>query len=407
MGDKNPHEFGAKLTFDLLRHWKVQAAATTLVALLATDVAVIENAHNSEAQSTLCEVDCGRIALASVLPDLPDESHPKPHKHQAELPSPPQPQASERQPKHAWLEAEQETLPAKSSPPPKKPLQALVGSVLSLLDRPKMRPPVHHKHHHPAKPQQLNPLKDLAGKIGIDDSFPQCDNKSLATKDHQHHRAAVRVAGLNEISLPSLMTPCLGLQKGKIKVSELDWLKGTAPKNRMVYSFAINPGRQSPLWLQDDRAPCRVNGPESCYEEYGRDYARENIKERLEPNAKAVGLKLPKGMMVWIDVEGPDYYQQGSAKAKQNNQAVVSGMIAEYNRLGYNTGIYTLEREVPEIFGSIDPSSKLHEQPVWLPTHGYSPKYACTQKAPGLGETVMVQDQTVVHGEVYDHDTGC
>lgn len=385
---------GEGLSFDPLR--SVQAKiAIAIGGLLAFDgYALAVQSHEAQPQGVVCiEQFCGQAAMLP-LPKPLETHHRHHHKHHAPKPAEthtPTPKPKPH-PTHQTHQPRPKPSPAHHVEAPQRPLAHVLAHVRQTLR------------------QALNPLLHLADKTGNDISFTDCSKKALPLP----HTGPLRIVGLTDFSSPGDANPCLE--------PELAWAKQTAPKNRMFYEFIdpkattfTSPDNSTNARYYQRLNPYVVAGQPSRLRRnwnQGWNEAMVTLDDNLLPKAQAVGLRVVRGEMMWLDVEGPDYYQHKTAMDQASNQALLEGMAAANENRGLRSGIYTIKSAWDPIVGSVESTSILYDEPEWRPTVeatalGFESCQLPSVTDPSKVLQVMTQGQEKYHHTTYDTVDGC
>lgn len=177
----------------------------------------------------------------------------------------------------------------------------------------------------------------------VDASYPQCQKQQKQLRDNNlpvnSDYVVVGINGGRETNTDTCLADLL------------DWANQSGKLN--LYVNTANPGVSNPS-------------------QYGWKVAKADIEQRLLPATKAADLSQDPASYgtVWLDVEGANSWQAGSAKAQAQNVKVLEGMAAYFEHVGLNVGIYSANSPGYSMFhsivGQIPASSNLNGLDNWL-----------------------------------------
>lgn len=211
--------------------------------------------------------------------------------------------------------------------------------------------------------------KNSPTPVGNDISYPQC-NKTYPKGQ------AFGIVGVNG-GLANTTNTCLG--------SQLLWshksVGGTNQVKAQLYVNTANPGGlNTPSWPQNNTDPvgnvtsnpygtCDGSDSLACAWQYGWNRAVEDVQIRFLPAAQAVGVNTnPASYPWWLDVETVNTWKSGSTLAYQSNVADLEGMVAYFQSIGANVGLYSTSYQWGQIVSTaVTPGSNLNGLNSWLP----------------------------------------
>lgn len=249
--------------------------------------------------------------------------------------------------------------------------------------------------------------KTTSSPLGIDISYPQCDQK-LPTNQ------AFGIVGVNG-GLATTANPCLS--------DQLRWaaksVGGTSQEKLQLYVNTANPGGLgTESWPQDNFDPagnfvitpyqgCTGGDTLSCAWQYGWNRAHEDVNKWFPPSAVQAKIDQdPTKYIWWLDVELENTWKTGKSTFDYlSNIAVLEGMAEYFSSRNIRTGLYSTAYQWGEITGNIiSTDSRLVGLPNWRPG-GYSlttAKQACDVK-PLTKDGKVVLAQYISRGLDYNY----
>ncbi|MEX0881345.1 MAG: hypothetical protein WEC17_01570 [Candidatus Saccharimonadales bacterium] len=207
-------------------------------------------------------------------------------------------------------------------------------------------------------------------KLGNDISWPQCGKKLPSGQ-------AFGIVGVNG-GIATTTNPCLA--------DQLLWAANSTgaanqPKTQ-VYVNTANPGEiidQVSTWpvnntdktgftTDNPYGQCTGQNDLACSWQYGWNRAVEDVIDRFAPAVNTTALNNdPAAYIWWLDVEIVNTWQSGSTEALARNVATLEGMVAHFNFVGAQVGIYSTAYQWGQIVGSqVAPASNLNGLNSWL-----------------------------------------
>ena len=98
-------------------------------------------------------------------------------------------------------------------------------------------------------------------------------------------------------------------------------------------------------------------------------YSCGNPAKQMDDTVNALKNAGAKYGMLWIDVEGTQYWSSNS----QNNVNFIQAMVDEGNKLGVSLGIYTSASQWNPICGG---STQFSKYPLWYPHYDNNPSFS-------------------------------
>ena len=228
---------------------------------------------------------------------------------------------------------------------------------------------------------------------GNDVSWPQC-NKPLPSGQ------LFGIVGVND-GLANTTNPCFS--------TELAWAEnsvgGTLQAKASLYVNTANPGNLNvsdwptsnidPITGTVDNGPygpCTGLDNQACAYQYGWNMAEADAQSRI-------GNINPSSFKWWLDVETNNSWETNTA----NNSADLEGMVAYFEGISGQVGIYSTATQWNEIVGTVNSSSILYGLDSWLAgsSNLSSAENAC--KLPGLSGGLTTVTQFVAKRTDYDY----
>jgi len=201
------------------------------------------------------------------------------------------------------------------------------------------------------------PTGGTASVLGNDVSYPQC-SKALPSGQ------AFGIVGVNN-GLANTTNPCLA--------TEIAWAQSstglTAQPKAQLYVNTANPGGLNTLsWPSNNVDPsgnvapnpygvCDHSNSLACAWQYGWNRAVEDAQLR--------GVASPASYTWWLDVETANTWKTDGNTA--SNRADLEGMVAYFETLTTQIGIYSTSSQWGSIAGTVPAGSNLNGLDNWRP----------------------------------------
>jgi hypothetical protein len=190
---------------------------------------------------------------------------------------------------------------------------------------------------------------------GNDVSYPQCGKKLPSGQ-------AFGIVGVNG-GLANTTNPCLA--------KEIVWAQAssgaTSQPKVSFYVNTANPGNLVADWPQSNTDPvtgttvtdpygnCTGGDDQACAWQYGWNLA--------DLDAQTRGVPSPSSHRWWLDVETVNSWEASTS----NNRADLEGMVAYFQSIGSDAGIYSTARQWGQIAGTVPSASPLDPLRDWIP----------------------------------------
>lgn len=199
-----------------------------------------------------------------------------------------------------------------------------------------------------------SPYATALGNVGYDVSWPQC-SRALPVNH------AFAIVGVNHGKANST-NPCFktelawALRPHGVRSSRVDLYVNTGdPGNLGVRAWPKNNiDPVTGVRVSNPFGRCSGGDHPACAWQYGWNMAERDARWR--------GVTNPRAYTWWLDVETGNSWESN----RQNNRAVLGGMVALFYSLGASAGVYSTRYQWSVIAGPISSFSRLYTVPDWI-----------------------------------------